>query len=135
MLLFVYWLAVPLVHAFIVDVVLAVPALSTGHFGFGASFLVALMFSFVSIPASLVAGAISYLLVRDGASPRWVLSIGSSLYAIGLNLLYFHTSPRGMPASLEAIVLPSWLATIVGLFLAGWLFGVSHGALRSPRNG
>lgn len=133
MLLFVYWLAVPLVHAFIVDVVLAVPALISGNFGFGAGFLAALMFSFISIPASLVVGTISYLLIRDGASPRWVLSIGSSLYATGLNLLYFHSSPRGMPESLEAVVLPTWLATIVGLFLAGWLFGVSRGALRPSR--
>jgi len=105
-----------------------------GQFGFGASILIAFMFSFVSIPAALVVCAISYLLIRDGAAPKWVLSIGSFFCAIALNLLLFHTNPNGPPHPLGALVLPSWLATTLGLFWAGWLSGASNLVTR-PRRG
>lgn len=133
-MIFLYWLIVPLMHAVIVDLILAVLSALRGQFGFGASLLLAMMFSFLTIPASLVFGVISYLMIRDGAAPRWVLSVGSLVYAIALNLLLFHSRPNGMPDSLESLVLPSWLATMLGLFWAGWRLGGSDIVAR-PRRG
>jgi hypothetical protein len=114
MLIFLYWLIVPLISR---------DNCGSGPYSPGSSF--------ISIPVSLVVGAISYLLIRDGAAPRWVVSIGSSVYAIALNLLLLH---NGMPDPFGALVLPAWLATTLGLFWVGWLLGAPNVVTR-PRRG